>query len=110
MGTPRRKCKLADSKFSNIDLRNYKQLIIDTINTTVPNKNPQVFKDYYSTDVLNQSESVLIGRALAKLDELKVYGKQVTIFRLFDGKVYNSESSNIPVKNIKPKIKGGRMS
>ena len=111
MPKPRRKCKLADSKFNKIDLRKYEQIIIDTINSTVPNKNPKVFKDYYSTDLLNQSEAVLIGRALAKVDELKVYGKTVTIFRLFDGKTYESESSNVPVKrvDIDKNIKGGRV-
>ena len=112
MPNPRRKCRLADSKFKKIDLTNYEQIIIDTINSTVPNKNPKVYKDYFSTDLLSQSESVLIGRALAKIDELKVYGKTVTIFRLFDGKTYESESSNVPVKraDIDKNIKGGRMS
>ena len=85
MPKPRRKCKLAESKFNKIDLRNFEQIIKDTINSTVPNKNPKVYKDHFSTDLLSQSESVLIGRALAKIDELKVYGKTVTIFRLFDG-------------------------
>ena len=112
MPKPRRKCKLAESKFNKIDLRNFEQIIKDTINSTVPNKNPKVYKDYFSTDLLSQSESVLIGRALAKIDELKVYGKTVTIFRLFDGKTYESESSNVPVKraDIDKNIKGGRMS
>ena len=111
MSKPRRKCKLAESKFNKIDLRNFEQIIKDTINSTVPNKNPKVYKDYFSTDLLSQSESVLIGRALAKIDELKVYGKTVTIFRLFDGKTYESESSNVPVKraDIDKNIKGGRM-
>ena len=111
MPKPRRKCKLADSKFNKIDLRKYEQIIIDTINSTVPNKNPKVYNDHFSTDLLNQSEAVLIGRALAKVDELKVYGKTVTIFRLFDGKTYESESSNVPVKraDIDKNIKGGRM-
>ena len=111
MPKPRRKCKLAESKFNKIDLRNFEQIIKDTINSTVPNKNPKVYKDYFSTDLLSQSESVLIGRALAKIDELKVYGKTVTIFRLFDGKTYESESSNVPVKraDIDKNIKGGRV-
>ena len=111
MPKPRRKCKLAESKFNKIDLRNFEQIIKDTINSTVPNKNPKVYKDHFSTDLLSQSESVLIGRALAKIDELKVYGKTVTIFRLFDGKTYESESSNVPVKraDIDKNIKGGRV-
>ena len=106
---PRRKCKLADIDNRDVDLRKYRKKIVDTINATVPGKNPRVFADYYSTDVLTHSESVAIGRALAKIDELKAFGKTVTIFRLFDGKNYESESSDKPVNinNIRPK--GGRM-
>ena len=98
MANPRRKCKLADSNHKNVDLRRYAKLITDTVNKTVPNKNPKVFKEYFSTDPLTQSESVLLGRALAKLDELNIYGKEVTTFRLFDGKMYSSESSDKPIK------------
>jgi hypothetical protein len=67
MANPRRKCKLADSNHKNVDIRRFEKLIIDTVNKTVPNKNPKVFKEYFSTDPLTQSESVLLGRALAKL-------------------------------------------
>ncbi len=106
---PRRKCKLSDADFRDIDLRQYRKVIVDTINKTVPGKNPRVFKDYYSTDVLTHSESVAVGRALAKIEELKQFGKTVTIFRLFDGKTYESESSNKIVKMSEIKPKGGRM-
>ena len=113
MPKPRRKCKLADIDYRNIDLRTFEKLIIDTINNTVSGKNPKVFESYFSTDLLTQSESVLIGRALAKLEELKPYGKTVTIFRLFDGKAYESEESNVPIKKketvIKTTAKGGRV-
>ena len=105
MANQRRKCRLAESKHRGVDLRIYGQLIIDTINKTVPNKNPRVYKDYFSTDLLTHSESVLLGRELAKLPELKEYGKSVTIFRLFDGRTYESEESKTPVS----KHKGGRM-
>ena len=77
---PRRKCKLADIDNRDVDLRKYRKRIVDTINATVPGKNPRVFAKYYSTDVLPHSESVAIGRALAKIDELKAFGKTVTIF------------------------------
>ena len=107
MSNQRRKCRIADPDHRDIDLRDYKDIIIDTVNSVVPGKNPQVYKEYFSTDPLTQSESVLLGRALAKLDELKCYGKQVTIFRLFDGKMYDSEESITPI--TKKKIKGGRM-
>ena len=113
MPTPRRKCKLADSKYKDINLLQYSDIIIDTINNTVPGKNPQVFESYFSTDILTQSEAVLIGRALAKIDELSVYGKTVTTFRLFDGKAYSSEEDNVPLQkkaSIKLKRpKGGRV-
>lgn len=108
MPNQRRKCRLADSEHRDVDLRDYAQLIIDTVNNTVAGKNPKVFKDYFSTDPLTQSEAVLLGRALSKLTEIKCYGKSVTIFRLFDGKTYESEESKVPVSKNK-QIKGGRM-
>lgn len=104
----RRKCKLADTDFRDTDLRKFKKKIVDTINATVPGKNPKVFEDYYSTDILTHSESVAIGRALSKIEELKAFGKTVTIFRLFDGKNYESESSDKPIK-VSDTKKGGRM-
>ena len=106
MANQRRKCRLADSEHRNIDLREYESIIIETVNSTVADKNPKVFKDYFSTDPLTQSESVLLGRALSKLTELKCYGKSVTIFRLFDGKTYDSEESATPIKRVRM---GGRM-
>ena len=90
----RRKCKLANSDYKNIDLREYKDVIIETINTTVPGKNPVVCKKYFYTDVLTQSEAVSLGRALAKIEGLKEMGKTVTTFRLFDGKVYDEEEKD----------------
>ena len=98
MKVPRRKCRLAASKYKDVDLRQYNKLIIDTINATVPGKNPVVYKDHFSTDVLTQSEAVSLGRAMARLDELKGYGKTVTIFRLFDGRTCESEESNLTFK------------
>jgi len=98
MPQPRRKCRLADSEHRDVDLRKFQKEIIDTINDTVPGKNPQVFESYFSTDPLTQSEAVAIGRALSKVEKLKGYGKTVTIFRLFDGKTYESENSNTPIK------------
>lgn len=87
----RRKCRLSDAEHRDVDLRQYEQLIIDTINQTVPNKNPQVSEHYFYTDLLTQSEAVAVGRALSKLDELKQYGKTVTTFRLFDGRTYECD-------------------
>ena len=84
------------------------------INKTVPGKNPAVYRDSFVTDKLTQSEAVALVRALAKIDELKALGKPVTIFRLFDGKAYECEESNVPIKKkmtiIKTTtVKGGRM-
>lgn len=113
MSKPRRKYKLTDTDYRNVDLRAYEKIIIDTINSIVPGKNPKVFQSYFSTDLLTQSESVLIGRSLAKLEELKHYGKTITTFRLFDGKAYECEESNVPIKKkdtvIKTTVKGGRV-
>lgn len=105
----RRKCKLSDTEYRDIDLRKYRKQIVDTVNKTVPGKNPRVFKDYYSTDELTHSEAVAVGRALAKIEELKAFGKTITTFRLFDGKTYESESSNVIVKRNNIKRKGGRV-
>ena len=108
MGSPRRKCKLAVAEYKEVDLRQFEDIIIETVNATVKGKHPRVSKHYFSTDPLTQSEAVSLGRALAKIDELKVYGKSVTIFRLFDGKTYESEDATVPIKKIQAK-KGGRM-
>ena len=108
MSTPRRKCKLAVSDHKEVDLRQFENIIIQTVNATIKGKHPRVSKHYFSTDLLTQSEAVSLGRALAKIDELKVYGKTVTIFRLFDGKSYESEESVIPIKKNNTR-KGGRM-
>ena len=96
MDNKRRKCKLSDSAHRSVNLKEFENIIIDTIEKTVPGKNPKVFIDYFSTDVLTQTEAVLLGRALAKIDALSAFGKTVTIFRLFDGKVYDNEESNTP--------------
>ena len=104
----RRKCKLAVSDHKDVDLRMFEDVIIQTINATVKDKHPKVNKNYFSTDLLTQSEAVSLGRALSKIEELKVYGKEVTIFRLFDGKVYESETAVEPI-NKKQLKKGGRM-
>ena len=73
MITKRRKCKLANTENRNVNLKAYEQLIIDTVNNTVPDKHPKVFEDYFSTDMLTQSEAVALGRALSKIEELNVY-------------------------------------
>ena len=88
----RRKCRLADAaNRETVDLRDHEDRIIDTINKTVEGKHPRVYRDHFTTDPLTQSEAVALGRALAKLDELKQYGKTVTTFRLFDGSITEEE-------------------
>ena len=61
--------------------------IIDTINAVAPGKNPKVYADHFETDVLTHKEAVALGRALSKVEGLQKLGKQVTIFRLFQGSV-----------------------
>lgn len=82
----------------NVDLRDYEKEIVDTIERIAPGKHPKVFKDYYSTDDLSQAEAVKIGRELARFDDLKKLGRTITTFRLFEGKLYSSEDSNVPIK------------
>ena len=108
MNKHRRKYKFADNQYHDVDMKRYSRIIIDTINKTVPNKHPKVFKDHFSTDPLTQSETVRVGRALSKLEELNSYGKTVITFRLFDGKVYSCEEANQPTKQ-QNQPKGGRM-
>lgn len=103
----RRSCRLADRTHKDVDLTEYADLIIDTINDTIPGKNPKVFKDHFSTDVLTHSEAVKLGQALVKVPELKQYGRAVTQYRLFEGKVENVKTSDGKT-NGKPK--GGRKS
>lgn len=131
MGTKRRVCRLSDSRFRNVDLRQFEKQIIDTINEAVPGKNPRVTTTNFSTDELTQSEAIKLGRALAKLEDLAVYGKEIRIFRLFEGhlqdakETVNSEETTSEVKDsnnsivtettishevkTETKVKGGHM-
>ena len=93
-----RKYKLSD-RSQNVDLRQYQDEIVDTINEAVPDKHPKVYKDHYTTDQLTHSEAVRIGRALSKSDNLSAFGKTVTTFRLFSGTTVEVED----------RPKGGRM-
>ena len=102
MSVPRRKSKLAIHN-DEVDLTVYSKEIIEAVNEIVPGKNPKVFKTYYSTDELNQSEAVKVGQRISKIPGLKDYGVTITTFRLFEGKLYESETSNRLV-NKKKKI------
>ena len=117
MTPKRRKCRLVNSEHSDVDLRRFEKIIIDVVESVVPGKNPKVFKDYFSTDLLSQGEAVSLGRELSKVEQLKGFGKEVTTFRLFDGKTYDSEDDTLPScykkktisKTMNKKFKGGRM-
>lgn len=88
----RRVCRLADKqKRQKVDLRDYEDTIIATINNIVPNKNPKVEKYSFSTDALTQSESVRIGLALSAIPDLAMLGKTITTFRLFDGHIVDDK-------------------
>ena len=94
----RRKYRLTDKTHRNsVDLRLHSQIIIDTINETVPGKNPVVYEDHFSTDPLTQRDAISIGMDLARIPELSKYGKTITTFRLFDGKTYANEESKLPI-------------
>lgn len=103
MCAKRRECRLVNKDYKDVDLTQNSKIIIDTINNTVPGKNPVVEKDKFSTDELNHKEAVMLGRALASLGELEGYGKEITIFRMFDGKVVDIDNT------AKRKHRGGRM-
>ena len=60
-----RKYRLSDTS-QDVDLCQYEDEIVQTINDTVPGKHPKVYPDYFTTDPLSQSEAVKIGRALSK--------------------------------------------
>ena len=68
MGKLIRKCRLADSSHRDVDLRSYEDIIIETINKTVPGKHPSVHKDCFLTDKLNQSEAGTINFTLSSSD------------------------------------------
>lgn len=93
-----RKYKLSD-RSQNVDLRQYQDEIVDTINEAVPDKHPKVYKDHFTTDQLTQGEAVRIGRALSRSENLAAFGKTVTTFRLFSGTTVEVED----------RPKGGRM-
>lgn len=110
MAQPRRKCRLVNLEHSNIDLTRFEDDIINTVNEIAPGKNPKVFKEYFSTDPLSKRQSILLGQKLSKINGLKDYGKTITTFRLFDGKVYDSEAAKLPKRRKKESTpKGGRM-
>ena len=94
-----RKYRLSDTS-QDVDLLQYADEIINTINDTVPDKHPKVYADHFTTDELTHSEAVKIGRALSKSNNLNQYGMTITTFRLFSGKT-------VEVKDNRPK--GGRM-
>ena len=101
-----RKCRLANSEYRDVNLLNYEKEILDTINKTVPGKNPKVNEKSFTTDALTQSEAVALGRALSKIEKLKNYGKTVTIFRLFDGQTCEIEETDALTNSER---KGGRL-
>ena len=94
-----RKYRLSDTS-QDVDLLQYQDEIINTINDTVPDKHPKVYTDHFTTDELTHSEAVKIGRALSKSNNLNQYGMTITTFRLFSGKT-------VEVKYDRPK--GGKM-
>ena len=62
------------------------KILIFVSTRIIPGKNPKVYHNYFMTDEPTQGERVRLGRELSKSPRLKQYGKEVTSFRLFEGK------------------------
>ena len=84
--TMRRICRFVNRQHQDLDLRDFADIIITTIEETVPDKHPRVYSDHFSTDILTHGEAVRIGSALSRVKQLQPYGTNVTQFRLFRGK------------------------
>ena len=98
----RRICRLADSDYKDIDLRDYEAEILAAIEKIAPGTRPVVEKDSFTTDDLTQSQAVRLGRELYQIDGLKKYGKIVTQARLFTGR-------RVEVDEDKPKQKSKQL-
>ncbi|MBR6523558.1 MAG: hypothetical protein IKT39_02990 [Clostridia bacterium] len=117
MATLRKKFRLAAAEHQKQSLLPYEQEILDAINRTIAGKNPKVFEHYISIDPLTHSETIRICRELSKIADLVPLGKKIETFRLFEGKLYESEDSDKPILNSKSNNKqeinsirnGGRM-
>ena len=86
VGKMRRMFRLSDASHKDIDLREYEDEILEIADRIIPGKNPKVYQNYFMTDELTQGERVRLGRELSKSPRLKQYGKEVTSFRLFEGR------------------------
>ena len=82
----RRMFRLSDASHNDIDFREYEDERLEIADHIIPGKNPKVYQNYLMTDELTQRERVRLGRELSKSPRLKQYGKEVTSFRLFEGK------------------------
>ena len=98
----RRICRLADSNYKDIDLRDYEAEILAAIEKIAPGTHPVVEKGSFTTDELTQSQAVRLGRELYQIDGLKKYGKIVTQARLFTGR-------RVEVDEDKPKQKSKQL-
>ena len=82
--TPRKIYRPVNTE-NGVNLLRYEELILNTINSITPGKNPVVYTDYFEIDMLDQREAVALGRALSGLNELQQYGRRIESFRLFKG-------------------------
>lgn len=57
--TPYKKYTLADST-QGVDLRKFEKEIVAAIEAVAPGKHPKVYQDYFTIDILTQSEAVRI--------------------------------------------------
>lgn len=83
-----RRYRLANMDCRDTDLTAFADEIIRTIEQTVPGKDPHVYRNSFTVDgSVTQSEAVAIGHALAKLPCLNSLGKFSTVYRLFSGRM-----------------------
>lgn len=99
----KRVCKLANHENNDVDLRDYEDIIIKTIEETVPGKNPVVKADRFVTDALTHSEAVKLGRAMSRVSELSKLGKEVTQYWLFEGRTVKYGEPNDKTTKDQPK-------
>lgn len=88
-----RKYVLADiTKRGQVDLRNYKDIIVKAVEEVAPGSTVYVGKNYYSIkEPLNHSQAVRIGRKICE-SELGHYCISVKLSKLFNSTIIKEES------------------
>lgn len=82
----RRMFRLSDASHKDIVLREYEDEILEIADRIIPGKNPKVYQNYFMNRWTDTGGRVPFGEGIIKSPRLKQYGKEVTSFRLFEGK------------------------